>query len=105
MFITTQQGFFIRTRPHGLCQLHHKVISSAPVRTVAQVEKHYTRAYNLFRVKPLQSHCGHLLKFLVTCSRLEIQALLWWYIPFSLSLFFKCLCLQCKAFSGHFHWV
>jgi len=42
MFITTQQGFFIRTRLHRVCHPHHKVFSSALVRTVAQVEKHCT---------------------------------------------------------------
>jgi len=28
----------------------------------------FTRAYNLFWVKPLRSHCGHLLKVSVPCT-------------------------------------
>ena len=38
MFITTQQVFFIRTRPHRVCHPHHKVFSSAPMRIIARVE-------------------------------------------------------------------
>jgi len=45
MFITTQQVFLIRTRPHRVCHPHHKVFSSTPVRTVAQVEKHCSRRW------------------------------------------------------------
>jgi len=40
VFITTKQDCFIRTRPHRACHPHRKVVSSAPVGTVAQVEKH-----------------------------------------------------------------
>jgi len=38
MFITTQQVFLIRTRPHRACHLHHKVLSPALVRIIARVE-------------------------------------------------------------------
>jgi len=64
-----------------------------------------TRAYNLFRVELLRSHCIHPIKISLTCCRLQIQALLLRYIPFSLSLVFKCLRLHCNVCSGHFHWV
>ena len=38
------KGFLIRTHPHHVCHSHHKVFSSAPVCTVAQVEKHCSKA-------------------------------------------------------------
>jgi len=36
----------------------------------------YTRAYNLFGVKPLRSHCGHLLQVSLTCLYKQTKVLL-----------------------------
>jgi len=37
------KGFLIRTHPHHVCHSHHKVFSSAPMRTVARVGKHWPK--------------------------------------------------------------
>jgi len=41
-FLNTQQGFLIHTPPHLVCHRHRTVFSSALVRNVAQVEKHWS---------------------------------------------------------------
>jgi len=95
------QFCLIVTRIEALISWNCNLLNILPTNYILN----YIRAYNLFRVKPLRSHCGHLLKISVIYSRLQIQALLLQYISFSLSPVFKCLCLHCNVFSGHFLWV
>jgi len=47
--LATTQGFLIRTYPHCVCHPHHKFFSSAPVRAVAQVEKHCSKHFQAKR--------------------------------------------------------
>jgi len=60
----------------------------------------------MFGVKPLRSHCGHLLEVLLTCTSKHKRCC---YLPFSLPLAYNELhsvCRwHCNAVSGHFHCV
>jgi len=45
MITTTQQGFFIRTRPHCVCPPHHRVFSSALVHILSHRLKNTDLGY------------------------------------------------------------